>query len=294
MTQTYAPAGLSSGGESANPEVGSSVRAAGVLTNYHDHGAGEPVLLIHGSGPGVSAWANWRGVIPQLAARRRVLAPDIIGFGYTERPDHFAFTRENWVEHLIGFLDALELERVSIVGNSFGGALGLWLASRYPNRVERLVLMGSAGTSFPITPGLDAVWGYEPSVENMQELLGVFAYDQTLLGPDLAELRYQASVRPGVQESYSAMFPAPRQNGVDALALSDAEIAAVEHETLIVHGREDRVIPLQSSLDLHNLIPNSRLHVFGHCGHWTQIERLSEFVAQLETFLPVNHTTSPS
>ena len=292
MTQTYAPAGTSPG--ATNPEVGFSVRAAGVATNYHDHGSGEPVLLIHGSGPGVSAWANWRGVIPELAARRRVVAPDIVGFGYTERPQSFAFTRENWVEHLVGFLDALGLERVSIVGNSFGGALGLWLASRHPQRVERLVLMGSAGTSFPITAGLDAVWGYEPSVENMQELLGLFAYDQSLLGPDLAELRYQASVRAGVQESYSAMFPAPRQKGVNALALDDAEIAAVEHETLIVHGREDKVIPLQSSLKLHSLIPNSRLHVFGHCGHWTQIERLSEFVAQLETFLPTGPTPTAS
>lgn len=287
MTQTYAPTGTSPNGEQTNPEVGSSIRVAGVATNYHDHGAGEPVLLIHGSGPGVSAWANWRGVIPELAARRRVVAPDIVGFGYTERPDDFAFTRENWVNHLVGFLDALDLDRVSIVGNSFGGALALWLASRHPDRVERLVLMGSAGTSFPITDGLDAVWGYEPSVENMRELLELFAYDQSLLGPDLAELRYQASARPGVQESYSAMFPAPRQHGVDALALEDSALAAIEHETLIVHGREDKVIPLDASLKLHNLIPNSRLHVFGHCGHWTQIERLGEFVAQLEAFLPL-------
>ena len=286
MTQTYAPAGSPPAAESTNPEVGRSVSAAGVLTNYHDHGDGEPVLLIHGSGPGVSAWANWRGVIPELAGRRRVVAPDIVGFGYTERPADFAFTRENWVHHLIGFLDALELDRVSIVGNSFGGALGLWLASRHPERVRRLVLMGSAGTSFPITPGLDAVWGYEPSVENMGELLRIFAYDQSLLGPDLAELRYRASARPGVQESYAAMFPAPRQQGVDALALADGDLAALEHETLIVHGREDEVIPLHSSLRLHELIPNSRLHVFGHCGHWTQIERLDEFVAQLDTFLP--------
>ena len=291
MTQTYAPAGGSTAADPTNPEMGASVPAAGVATNYHDHGSGEPVLLIHGSGPGVSAWANWRGVIPELSARRRVVAPDIVGFGFTERPETFAFTRENWVDHLVGFLDALELERVSIVGNSFGGALGLWLASSHPERVDHLALMGSAGTSFPITPGLDAVWGYEPSVENMQELLRVFAHDHSLLGPDLAQLRYQASVRPGVQESYSAMFPAPRQHGVDALALDDDVLSAIAHPTLIVHGREDQVIPLQSSLKLHRLIPNSQLHVFGHCGHWTQIERRSEFVAQLDAFLPAGAPT---
>jgi len=270
----------------ADPEIGSTIAAAGVATNYHDTGSGSPVLLVHGSGPGVSAWANWRGVLPELAAGRRVVAPDVVGFGHTERPVGFAFTPDAWLDHLVGFLDALELERVSVIGNSFGGALALWLATRHPQRVDRLVLMGSAGMRFPLTPGLDAVWGYEPTVENMARLLEIFAYDRSLLGPDLARLRYEASVRPGVHESYSRMFPAPRQDGVDALALAEDALRALPHETLIVHGREDRVIPLSSSLRLHELIPRSRLHVFGQCGHWTQIERLPEFVHLLRGFLP--------
>lgn len=270
----------------ANPEIGGTVHAAGIRTNYHDHGHGAPVLLIHGSGPGVSAWANWRGVLPELAEDRRVIAPDIVGFGYTEHPAGFEFGREAWVEHLVGLLDALELPTVSIVGNSFGGALALWLADRHPDRVDRLALMGSTGTHFELTPGLDAVWGYEPSVENMRHLLELFAHDHSLLGPDLAQLRYEASVRPGVHESYSAMFPAPRQHGVDSLALDDDALRALPHETLLVHGREDRIIPLASSLRLHELIPASQLHVFGHCGHWTQIERRSEFVRLLQGFLP--------
>ena len=276
----------------ADPEIGSTIAAGGVSTNYHDAGEGAAVMLIHGSGPGVSAWANWRGVLPQLAASRRVIAPDIVGFGYSDRPEGFAFTQESWVKHLVSFLDALELEKVSVVGNSFGGALGLWLATRHPERVDRLVLMGSAGTSFQITPGLEAVWGYQPSVENMSELLKIFAYDHSLLGPDLTRLRYEASVRPGVHESYSAMFPAPRQNGVDALALPEDALVALPHETLIVHGREDKVIPLSSSLRLNQLISRSQLHVFGQCGHWTQIERRAEFVHLLRGFLPGSGTSS--
>ncbi|NMH96859.1 alpha/beta fold hydrolase [Pseudonocardia acidicola] len=271
----------------ADPEIGLTIEAAGIRTNYHDHGAGEPVLLVHGSGPGVSAWANWRGVLPQLATDRRVVAPDIVGFGYTERPAGFVFSQRAWVDHLVGLLDALELHTVSVVGNSFGGALALWLADRHPDRVARLVLMGSAGTRFDLTSGLDAVWGYQPSVENMAQLLELFAYDRSLLGPDLAQLRYEASVRPGVHESYSAMFPAPRQAGIDALALSDDALRALPHDTLIVHGREDKVIPLSSSLRLSELIARSQLHVFGQCGHWTQIEKCAEFVHLLRGFLPV-------
>lgn len=270
----------------ANPEIGQSIQAAGIRTNYHDHGDGAPVLLVHGSGPGVSAWANWRGVLPPLSADRRVIAPDIVGFGYTEHPADFEFTQQAWVEHLVGFLDALELPKVSIVGNSFGGALALWLADRYPDRIDRLVLMGSAGTSFELTPGLDAVWGYEPSVANMAALLKLFAYDQSLLGPDLARLRYEASIRSGVHESYSAMFPAPRQDGVDALALPEESVSAIQNETLVVHGRDDKVIPLSSSLRIAELVPRAQLHVFNQCGHWTQIERCAEFVHLLRGFLP--------
>lgn len=271
----------------ANPEIGRSIQAAGIRTNYHDRGSGAPVLLVHGSGPGVSAWANWRGVLPPLAADRRVIAPDLVGFGYTEHPSGLAFSPQAWTEHLVGLLDALDLPTVSVVGNSFGGALALRLAHRHPDRVDRLVLMGSAGTRFALTPGLDAVWGYRPSVENMAALLELFAYDRALLGPDLARLRYEASVRPGVHEAYSTMFPAPRQDGVDALALPDEALRAIGHDTLVVHGRDDRVVPLSSSLRLGELIPRAQLHVFNRCGHWAQIERCAEFVHLLRGFLPL-------
>ena len=193
-----------------NPEVGQSIVAGGIRTNYHDlnsTAAGVPLLLIHGSGPGVSAFANWRLVMPKLAERRRVIAPDMVGFGFTDRPADQAYTLDNWVAHAIGLLDALALPQVDLVGNSFGGALSLALAIRHPQRVRRLVLMGAAGVHFELTPALDAVWGYQPSFENMRVMMDLFAYDRSLVNDELAQLRYQASIRPGFQESFSAMFP---------------------------------------------------------------------------------------
>ncbi|WP_329142589.1 alpha/beta fold hydrolase [Streptomyces sp. NBC_01456] len=272
-------------GNAESPEIGLTVDVNGVATNYHDYGSGHPVLLIHGSGPGVSAWANWRLTIPELAKRHRVLAPDILGFGYTQRPEGVQYDAENWLAHLVGFLDALGLERVSIVGNSFGGSLALRLATRHPDRVDRLVLMGSVGVLFPLTPGLDAVWGYEPSVENMRRLLDVFAYDPRFATDELAELRYRASTRPGVHEAYAAMFPAPRQDKITAMAVPESDIAALPHETLIVHGRDDQVIPLTTSRRLLELIPKSQLHVFAQCGHWVQIEHAESFASLASTFL---------
>lgn len=268
-----------------NPEIAQSALAAGIRTNYHDAGAGAPVLLIHGSGPGVSAWANWRLVLPELSKTARVIAPDMVGFGFTERPVGQRYGMQVWVEHALGLLDALQIEQADLVGNSFGGALALALAIRHPQRVRRLVLMGSVGVPFDITPGLDAVWGYTPSIHAMRQLLDVFAFDRSLVTDELARLRYEASVRPGFQEAFSEMFPAPRQRWVDALTSSEAAIRAIPHETLVVHGREDRVIPLSTSLTLANWIPRAQLHVYPHCGHWTQIEHAARFARLVADFL---------
>lgn len=260
-----------------NPEIANSVVADGINTNYHDVGSGSPVVLLHGSGPGVTAWANWRLTMPALATSFRVVAPDMVGFGYTERPPGVRYALDTWVAHAIGVFDALELDQVNLIGNSFGGSLALALAIRHPDRVRRLVLMGAAGLSFSLTPGLDAVWGYTPSIENMRGLLDIFAFNRDLVSDELAKLRYEASIRPGIQEAYSAMFPAPRQRWIDMLSSSEADIAALPHETLVVHGREDEVIPPDNSYRLAQLIPRSQLHVFGRCGHWTQIEHAARF-----------------
>ncbi|MDY0329152.1 MAG: alpha/beta fold hydrolase [Thiomonas sp.] len=269
----------------ANPEIARSLVAAGIRTNYHDVGSGPPLLLIHGSGPGVSAWANWRLVIPALARQARVVAPDMVGFGYTDRPPGQRYDMDVWVGQALGLLDALGIERADLVGNSFGGALALALAIRQPQRVRRLVLMGSVGVKFPITPGLDAVWGYTPSFENMRRLLDLFAHDRSLVNDELARLRYEASIRPGFQESFAAMFPAPRQRWVDAMASRESDIRALPHQTLVIHGREDRIIPLSNSLTLADWIPRAQLHVFGQCGHWTQIEHAARFVRLVGDFL---------
>jgi 2-hydroxymuconate-semialdehyde hydrolase len=269
----------------SNPEVGTTVQLGAVATNYHDIGDGAPVLMIHGSGPGVSAWANWRLPIGALSPHFRCLAPDMAGFGYSTVPDGYEFTRQNWLDQLLAFMDAVGIEKAHVIGNSFGGLMALALAIAHPERVDRLVLMGSVGVPFEITPGLDAVWGYEPSVENMAAIMRIFAYNQALVGEDLVRMRYEASARPGVQESYAAMFPAPRQRWVEAMAHDEADIRAIPHKTLLVHGRDDKVIPLQTSLTMNQWIVDSQLHIYGRCGHWTQIEFAGPFGRLVTDFL---------
>ncbi|MBB36043.1 MAG: 2-hydroxy-6-oxo-2,4-heptadienoate hydrolase [Hirschia sp.] len=260
-----------------NPEVAKVVNLNGIRTNYHDLGAGFPVMLIHGSGPGVSAWANWRLAMPGLSKVARVIAPDMLGFGYSDRPGKEYYNKDQWLNQLLSLMDALEIERTDLVGNSFGGGISLAMAIRYPDRVRRIVLMGSAGLDLGLSDALDQVWGYTPSLDNMRRLLDIFAYDRALVTDELAELRYQASIRPGFQESFSEMFPAPRGRWLTELASEEGLLREIPHETLVIHGREDLVVPLENGYRLAELIQRSQLHVFGQCGHWAQIEHAARF-----------------
>ena len=270
---------------SSRPEIANSIKTGNFNTNYHDSGSGFPVIMLHGSGPGVSAWANWRTVMPILSKTRRVVAPDMVGFGYTDRPEGAVYDMDAWVRQTIDLMNALDIEQADLVGNSFGGALALALALNEPERIRRIVLMGSMGVSFPITYGLDRGWGYTPSLENMKELLGLFAYNRKIVNDDLVKLRYESSIQPGFQESFSSMFPAPRQQSVEKMAAYEIYLKTIKHETLIVHGREDRVIPVENSLKLIQLLENAQLHIFGKCGHWTQLEKTESFAKLVDNFL---------
>lgn len=261
----------------SNPEIANSIKTGEFDTNYHDLGEGEPIIFIHGSGPGVSAYANWRLAMPELAHNFRVIAPDMAGFGYTQRVNGMVYNMDVWVKQIIDLMDALNIEKTNLVGNSFGGALALALSIKYPQRFDKIVLMGAMGVEFELTAGLDQAWGYTPSIENMKALLDTFAYSRELVTDDLAKMRYEASIRPGFQESFGSMFPYPRQSSVSAMASDEKDIEAIENEVLIIHGRDDKVIPFENSIRLHKLIDKSQLHSFAKCGHWSQIEHKDRF-----------------
>ena len=267
-----------------NPEIGKAIVANGLQTNYHDLGAGVPIVLIHGSGPGVSAWTNWRLVLPQISQYARAIAPDMAGFGYTALDPAADYTLEYWLDHLTSFLDALGLDKVSFLGNSFGGMLATQFALRHPERADRIAMMGANVLSFELTPALDGFWGYEPSRARMAELLPLFPYDRSIITEELVDARFAASARPDYQAAFRSMFPAPRQKSIDALALSEEQLAALQCEALLIHGREDLVVPVDVSIRAQAAIPRSQLHIFGQCGHWVMIEHNKAFCALIRQF----------
>jgi 2-hydroxy-6-oxo-octa-2,4-dienoate hydrolase len=260
--------------------VGSSIEAFGLSTNYHRAGAGKTVILLHGSGPGVSAWTNWRRVIPALSDTFDVVAPDMAGFGYTERKNDLTYDIKLWVKHLIGLMDALGIEKTSLVGNSFGGSLSLAAALRHPERFDKIVLMGTPCDKFMMTPGLRAGWDYEPSLDNMRAVMSLFPADLAIITDELVRERYEASLIPGAQEGLRKLLAKPADEGETELSgMPEKAVAGVVQPTLILHGREDRVIPVEMGLKLGRAIPNAQFHMFGGCGHWVQAERFDDFVA---------------
>lgn len=266
-------------------EAGRELEVDGIRTHIHEAGEGPALLLLHGSGPGVSAWANWRLVLADLARDFHVIAPDQIGFGGTEAAPDGRYGREVWTRHALALMDELGIERFRIVGNSMGGAIALSVAVARPDAVERLAVMGTVGTRREIPPTLDRVWGYTPDLEEMREIIRLFAFDQSIVTDDLVRLRYESSLKPDTRASYEAMFPAPRQRAVDDLALDQDELAGIGCPTLVIHGYDDQIIPVEFSLDVMDALPDADAFLIGRCGHWVQIEQTAKFIEAARSFM---------
>jgi 2-hydroxymuconate-semialdehyde hydrolase len=250
-------------------------------------GTGPSIVLLHGSGPGATGLANWEGTMrSELAESFTLVAPDIAGFGATRLADgSLPSDQSGRVAHIADLLGALGLENTFVVGNSMGGGIALRLALHHPELVARMVLMGSSGVSFPLTPEVDQLYDYTPSVANMRALFEVMAFDSTGVSDALVQARYEATLDSEVMSHWSAMFGPPRQAVIDDQALTDDELRSIDVPALIVHGAHDRVVPLDPcGLHLVRTLPDADLVVLGRCGHWSQVERGPSFRRAVASF----------
>jgi 4,5:9,10-diseco-3-hydroxy-5,9,17-trioxoandrosta-1(10),2-diene-4-oate hydrolase len=261
----------------------------------HDAAAAPvPVVLLHGGGPGATAWSNFGPNLPVLARSRRCLAVDQPGFGRSGKPaDHgpyFGFS----AEALAGLLDQLDLPRVHLIGNSLGGGTAVRFALSHPERVGRLVLMAPGGLSLNVTSA-DPTEGVirlgrfgappGPSREKLADFLRTLVYDQHLITDELIEERYAAASSPESLRAMAALGASfYRRDGIEPGMLW-REAHRLPHQTLLIWGREDRVNPLDGALVPLKLLRNSQLHVFGGCGHWAQLEMFDEFNRLAADFL---------
>jgi len=258
--------------------TGRFVVADGIRIHYGDVGSGVPVVLLHGAGPGASAWSNFQANVDDLARSHRLLLPDLPRFGRSDKPRTDKPRLDFLSAAIASFLDALGIARAHFVGNSLGGQAALKLAIDHPERIGRIVVVGSNAVSSSVLSPSPAeavrlIAGYYqgdgPSPVKMRALLEALVYDPTRVTDALVDERYQASIDPEVV--------AINREGHWGRQSLDGELRRLEAPTLIVWGQDDRASPIDAALAILRLIPDSRLHVFSRCGHWAHVERAAEF-----------------
>ncbi len=285
---------VSNSGESAEHNLREIDTPVGTLRYYDSGGTGPVVLFLHGSGPGVSGWRNFRGVLPTFARHFRCLILEFPGFGVTDDfGGHPMITAQGVVAP---FLDALGVARVHIVGNSMGGGVGINFAIRYPDRIDRLVTIGGIGTN-TFSPGpsegirLLQEFTEDPTRQRLVDWLKSMVYDQSLVTEELIEERWQLATDPETLASARRMYgKAAYAAMIAAMGATDRPMPwAVMHKvvapTLLTWGRDDRVSPLDMAIIPMRTIPNAELHVFPNCGHWAMIEAKAAFESTVLAFL---------
>jgi pimeloyl-ACP methyl ester carboxylesterase len=263
---------------------------------YVKAGHGPPLLLIHGIGDSSD---TWRPVVEQLAERHTVIAPDLLGHGRSEKP-RADYTIAGFANAMRDILSVLEVERVTVVGHSLGGGVAAQFAYQFPERCERLVLVGSGGVGRTVSPllRLAAV----PGVEVLMPLLGLppvrvasrigaslLRILDTALGRDAEEILAVFDALPDTEARHAILRTL--RSGVDwqgqVITMLDRAYLAEGVPTLIVWGGRDAIIPLSHGHLAHTAIPGSQLDVFDDAGHFPHhtdpgrfVEVLSEFVAR--------------
>ncbi|MGO8920874.1 MAG: alpha/beta fold hydrolase [Stellaceae bacterium] len=256
-------------------------------------GAGPPVLMLHGGGPGASGVPNFVRNIPALAAHFRLIIPDLPGYGRSskglDRKDPFG----DLAGAMFGLCDALGIDKAHALGNSLGGACALRIALERPTRIGRLVLLGPGGvdtTRGLPTAGLRRLLGYYggegPTRDKLAAFLrGDLVFDASSLPDTLIEERYQASIDPEIVANPPLVRPKglPKFRAIDFTR--DPRLASLETPTLLLWGIEDRVNRASGGRSLQRRMRNCDLYLFNRTGHWVQWERAEEFNAATICFL---------
>ncbi|MCV7064102.1 alpha/beta fold hydrolase [Mycolicibacterium vaccae] len=266
---------------------------SGVL-RYHEAGDGPALLLLHGSGPGVTGWRNYRGNLEVFAQRYRCLVLEFPGFGVSD--DFGGHPMLDAQGAVVTFADALGLDRVDVIGNSMGGGVGINFAINHPDRIGKLVTIGGIGTNI-FTPGLSEgirllqEFTEDPTRQRLIDWLRSMVYDPALVTDELIEERWTLATDPDTlaaarrmygKAAFAAMMAMMRKADVP---MPWATMHKVSAPTLLTWGRDDRVSPLDMALVPMRTIPNAEFHVFPNCGHWVMIEAKAAFERTVLAFL---------
>lgn len=258
--------------------------------HYHEAGSGPALVLLHGSGPGVSGWSNFRGNFPVFARQFRTVVMDMPGFGKSDRPPFDRAYPRVAADHVLRLLDGLGIEKTHLLGNSMGGYVAFEFALAHPDRVDRLVGMGPGGLAANIlgpeqSEGARRLSDFmmAPSKEAMEAWVDTMVANKKVVDDALIEERLANALAPGALESAMAIFMSLGQHP-EPVPLY-ARVKGIQAPTLITWGRDDRMLPVEGSLFGFRQMPNAELHLFSKCGHWAQVERKDDFERLVIDFL---------
>ena len=285
-----------------------SGKAGDLTLNYYEAGetstalgGGLPLVMLHGGGPGASAWSNFGAALPGFAQDFRTLLVDQPGFGGSDKPEVVGNYYRFAADHVVQLLDELGIDRIHLLGNSLGGGTAMRLALTHPDRVGRLVLMGPGGLSLNLfhadpTEGVQRLMDFSgnPTREALRAFISTMVVNQKLVTDELVEERFADATAPGAQAAMTSMgmsFWNP-ETAEDGMLWREAH--QLRQHTLLTWGREDRVNPLDGAMVALKLIRKASLHVFPNCGHWAQIEAAEEFREVATAFLARHVETEES
>jgi 2-hydroxy-6-oxonona-2,4-dienedioate hydrolase len=252
-------------GEQSTPQKFTDVN--GYTIRYLDYGSpnSNPLILLHGIGASAERWSH---VIPTLSKYFHIVIPDIIGFGYSDKPA-VEYTMDFFVDFFSSFLDNLGISKASIIGSSFGGHVATEFAIRFNYMVEKLVLVSPAGMMKTSTPTLDRyiMAALYPVYEHVYDAFREMAYESNAVNEeivmDFVNRMRLTNAKYAFMSTVLGIRYAPKLNG---------RLSRITAPTLLVWGEHDRMIPLEYAKE-YNEIPNRELVVIRNCGHTPYVEK---------------------
>ena len=257
------------------------VVAGGIRIHYNEVGTGDPIICIHGGGPGATSWSNFRGNLQDLALNNRVLLFDMPGWGRSDFPEAAADQEFiGWIGGVLSdFMDALGIKDADVIGNSMGGQAALGLALSHPEKVKHMVMIGSQPSSVTFiqpTPQealaniVKFYRGEGPTVEKMRTLAQSLIYDASLVTDEVVAERFAAATTPEALAQFELRSKQPRADYYFELEKNTVP-------TLLIWGQEDKGGSIETGFLMLNRFQNARMHIFQRCGHWAQVEKREEF-----------------
>lgn len=256
----------------AVPEGRYAEVSSGITMHYHEAGSGDRgvVLFVHGSGPGASGWSNFKGNYPFLAEHGyRTIVPDTMGYGYSTKPEEGTFSLDDMAAQYRGLLDVLGVHRVAVVGNSQGGAIALAMALRYPNLVDKLVLMAPGGLEsreiYMEMEGIRAMIRvlYKEGITRatMRKILTLQLYDESKITDEIIEERYQIAMT-------------QHKDNIARIQVANQEdrLPEIQCPVLCFWGVNDKFCPVSGASKIAAGCSRSRTMLISNCGHWVMVE----------------------